>query len=147
MYRYALRHERIVLKCERAAFLIPCQGLRGYFAKFQYPKIVFWLLWCKWHNNDVFHTNNFWNQDILYKNSLICSFYENSYFQSIQIPCFCIFFAKNSDFNTKAKKLASLHTNLDLTRRSTTLTLNSTKTCERAGKSKISVLETHYFFY
>ena len=26
---------------ERATFLIPCQGLRGYFAKFQYPKIVF----------------------------------------------------------------------------------------------------------
>ena len=78
---------------------------------------------------------------------MIFSFYENSYFQSIQIPCFCIFFAKNSDFNTKAKKLASLHTNLDLTRRSTTLTLNSTKTCERAGKSKISVLETNYFYY
>ena len=35
MYRYALRQERIVLKYERAAFLIPCQGLRGYFAKFQ----------------------------------------------------------------------------------------------------------------
>ena len=34
MYRYALRQERIVLKYERAAFLIPCQGLRGYFAKF-----------------------------------------------------------------------------------------------------------------
>ena len=48
-------------------------------------------------------------------------------------------------FNTKAKKLASLHTNSDLTRRSTTLTLNSTKTCEKAGKRKISVLETHYF--
>ena len=60
-------------------------------------------------------------------------------------PVFVFFFAKNSDFNTKAKKLASLHTNLDLTRRSTTLTLNSTKTCERVGKSKISVLETHYF--
>ena len=30
MYRYALRQERIVLKCERAAFLIPCQGLRGF---------------------------------------------------------------------------------------------------------------------
>ena len=29
MYRYALRQERIVLKYERAAFLIPCQGLRG----------------------------------------------------------------------------------------------------------------------
>jgi hypothetical protein len=37
MYRYALRQERIVLiKYERAAFLIPCQGLRGYFAKFQF---------------------------------------------------------------------------------------------------------------
>ena len=35
MYRYALRQERIVLKYERAAFLIPCQGLRGYFAKSQ----------------------------------------------------------------------------------------------------------------
>jgi hypothetical protein len=35
MYRYALRQEHIVLKYERAAFLIPCQGLRGYFAKFQ----------------------------------------------------------------------------------------------------------------
>ena len=34
MYRYALRQERIVLKYERAAFLIPCQGLRGYFANF-----------------------------------------------------------------------------------------------------------------
>ena len=30
MYRYALRQERIVLKYERAAFLIPCQGLRGF---------------------------------------------------------------------------------------------------------------------
>ena len=76
---------------------------------------------------------------------MIFWFYENSYFQSIQIPCFCIFFAKNSDFNTKAKKLASLQKNLDLTHRSTTLTLNSTKTCEKAGKRKISVLETHYF--
>ena len=47
----------------------------------------------------------------------------------------------------KAKKLASLHKNLDLTRRSTTLTLNSTKTCERAGKSKNSVLETNDFYY
>ena len=140
MYRYALRHERIVLKCERAAFLIPCQGLRGYFAKFQYPKIVFWLLWCKWHNNDVFHTNNFWNQDILYKNSLICSFYENSYFQSIQIPCFCIFFAKNNDFNTKTNSYL-FYTKVN----QTTLTLNSTQTCKRAGKSKISALETHYF--
>ena len=30
MYRYALRQERIVLKYERAAFLIPCQVLRGF---------------------------------------------------------------------------------------------------------------------
>ena len=30
MYRYALRQERIVLKYERVAFLIPCQGLRGF---------------------------------------------------------------------------------------------------------------------
>ena len=51
------------------------------------------------------------------------------------------------DFITKAKKLASLHTNLDWTRQSTTLTLNSTKTCKRAGKSKKSVLETNYFYY
>ena len=36
MYRYALRQERIVLKYERAAFLIPCQGLRDYFTKSQF---------------------------------------------------------------------------------------------------------------
>ena len=30
MYRYVLRQERIVLKYERVAFLIPCQGLRGF---------------------------------------------------------------------------------------------------------------------
>ena len=35
MYRYALRQERIVLKYERAAFLIPCQGLRDYFTNSQ----------------------------------------------------------------------------------------------------------------
>ena len=64
---------------------------------------------------------------------------------NLDLTCFFIFSAKNSDFNTK--KLASLHTNLDLTRRSTKLTLNSTKTCEKAGKSKISALETHYFYY
>ena len=66
---------------------------------------------------------------------------------------FVFFFAKNNDLNTKPKILPllhqsqsnSLHTNSDLTRRSTTLTLNSTKTCEKAGKRKISVLETHYF--
>ena len=88
---------------------IACSGSSSIcFTNFQYPKIVFWLLWCKWHNNDVFHTNNFWNQDILYKNSLICSFYENSYFQSIQIPCFCIFFAKNNSLFTK---VCLMHTN------------------------------------
>ena len=36
MYRYALRQERIVLKYERAAFLIPCQGLRDYFTNSQF---------------------------------------------------------------------------------------------------------------
>ena len=60
---------------------------------------------------------------------------------------FVFFLQKNSDFNTKEKKLASLRTNLDWTRQSTTLTLNSTKTCKRAGKSKNSVLETNYFYY
>ena len=66
---------------------------------------------------------------------------------------FVFFFTKKNDLNTKPKILPllhqsqsnSLHTNSDLTRRSTTLTLNSTKTCEKARKRKISVLETHYF--
>ena len=60
---------------------------------------------------------------------------------------FVFFLQKIAILIQKQKNLASLHTNLDLTRRATTLTLNSTKTCERAGKSKISVLETHYFYY
>ena len=45
------------------------------------------------------------------------------------------------------QKSLPLYTQIDLTRRSTKLTLNSTKTCEKAGKSKISALETHYFYY
>ena len=60
---------------------------------------------------------------------------------------FVFFLQKIAILIQKQKNLASLHTNLDLTRRATTLTLNSTKTCEKAGKSKISVLETNYFYY
>ena len=48
------------------------------------------------------------------------SFYENSYFQSIQIPSFCIFFAKNNDFNTKTNSYL-FYTKVN----QTTLTLNS----------------------
>ena len=50
MYRYALRHERIVLKYERVAFLIPCQGLQGldtiFFTNFQYTYLFSVLAYC-----------------------------------------------------------------------------------------------------
>ena len=78
---------------ERAAFLIPCQGLRDYFTNSQVslsqipPK------------ND-FRTKKFPNPEFLYGISSFCTLSENNSLLHGNISCFCIFLAKNGVFNT-----------------------------------------------
>ena len=97
MYRYALRQERIVLKYERAAFLIPCQGLRGFDS---ISLLTLKLVWCKNSKNNEFRTKKFPNPEFLYGISSFCTLSENNSFLHGKISCFCIFLAENGVFNT-----------------------------------------------
>ena len=82
---------------ERAAFLIPCQGLRGFDS---ISSLTLKLVWCKNSKNNEFRTKKFLNQEFLYGISSFCTLSENNSFLHGKISCFCIFLAENGVFNT-----------------------------------------------
>ena len=82
---------------ERAAFLIPCQGLRG----FDSISLLTLKLVCrKYPQKDEFRTKKILNQEFLYEISSFCTLSENNSLLHGNISCFCIFLAKNGVFNT-----------------------------------------------
>ena len=82
---------------ERAAFLIPCQGLRGldtiFFANSQ-------VSLSQIPQKNEFRTKKILNQEFLYEISSFCTLSENNSLLHGNISCFCIFLAKNGVFNT-----------------------------------------------
>ena len=85
------------------------------------PKISFYGIWTTWFSNCI---RNSWNV------SLYCWYIRHTNVNR----------DKNNNFNTKTNSLPLFHQS-----QSNQIYPKFTKTCERAGKRKISVLETHYF--
>jgi len=97
MYRYALRQSASVPR-----FLYPAKG-------YGIISLTLKLVWCKNSKNNEFRTKKFPNSEFLYGISSFCTLSENNSFLHGKISCFCIFFRKNSVFNTNRTPRVTLN--------------------------------------
>ena len=81
-------------------------GVRGFC---QCISLTLKLVWCKNSKNNEFRTKKFPNPEFLYGISSFCTLSENNSFLHGKISCFCIFFRKNSVFNTNRTPRVTLH--------------------------------------